>query len=99
MQITWELFEIANGLKKHASKHQGVFTLKIWSATDHCFQDKISRVDVFFSTAFFRDTNTSSFFFLQKKLLIHIVTNLLQTRSAYKTVRVLFFYKNLLTFQ
>ena len=66
MQITWELFEIANGLKKLASKHQVVFTLKIWSATDHCFQDEISRVDVFFSTAFLETQILLASFFYRK---------------------------------
>ena len=54
MQITWEFFEIVNGLKKTSQQTSRCIHLENWTATDQRFQVEIRRVDVFFSMTFLK---------------------------------------------
>ena len=54
MQISWEFFEIANGLTKTSQQTSRCIHLENWTTTDQCFQVEIRRVDVFFSMTFLK---------------------------------------------
>ena len=54
MQISWEFFEIVNGLTKTSQQTSRCIHLENWTTTDQCFQVEIRRVDVFFSMTFLK---------------------------------------------